>query len=168
MVHSNRKGSSMSDDTMLQEEQFVISYELLYVLHWLLKYEKTELSNLITQAFVKGYEEKLKQQDMYAQIQHTEDMQHSIVNFFNFLEHQIAAMSDTQTHKTIMHRNILKTLDQIDPKRFDYDTIKSTVMATADKIRPKNQDDAKDLFLKELLKQWNPKKEKNKGAVLDN
>ena len=67
-----------------------------------------------------------------------------------------------------MHRNILKTLDQIDPKRFDYDTIKSTVMATADKIRPKNQDDAKDLFLKELLKQWNPKKEKNKGAVLDN
>ncbi len=158
----------MSDETMLQEEQFVISYELLYVLHWLLKYEKIELSSLITQAFVKGYEEKLKQQDMYSQIQHTEDMQHSIVNFFNFLENQISVMNDTQTHKTIMNQNILKTLDQIDPKRFDYDTIKSTVMATADKIRPTNQDDAKDLFLKELLKQWDPAREKNKDAVLDN
>ncbi len=158
----------MSEDTMLHEEQFVISYELLYVLHWLLKYEKTELSNLITQAFIKGYEDKLKQQDLYAQIQHTDDMQHSIVNFFNFLEQHIATMNDTQTQKTIIHKNILKALDQIDPKRFDYDTIKSTVMATADKIRPKNQDDAKDLFFKELLKQWNPKKEKNKNATFDN
>lgn len=158
----------MSDETMLHDEQFVISYELLYVLHWLLKYEKTELSNLITQAFVKGYEEKLKEQDMYSKIQYSEEMQHSIVNFFNFLEHQISMMSDTQTHKTIMHQNIIKTLDQIDPERFDYDTIKSTVMATADKIRPKNQNDAKELFLKELLKQWNPKKEKSKGVCLDN
>lgn len=158
----------MSHETMLHDEQFVISYELLYVLHWLLKYEKTELSNLITQAFVKGYEEKLKEQDMYSKIQYSDDMQHSIVNFFNFLEHQIAAMNDTQTHKTVLHHNIIKTLDQIDPMRFDYDTIKSTVMATADKMKPKNQDDAKNLFLKELLKQWNPKKEKNKSVVLDN
>jgi hypothetical protein len=163
------KEAFMSHETMLHDEQFVISYELLYVLHWLLKYEKTELSNLITQAFIKGYEEKLKEQDLYSKIQHSDDMQNSIVNFFNFLEHQIAVMNDTQTHKTIMHQDIVKTLDKIDPERFDYDTIKSTVMATADKIKPtKNHDEAKNLFLKELLRQWNPKKEKNKGAVLDN
>lgn len=158
----------MSQDTMLQEEQFVISYELLYVLHWLLKYEKNELSSLITQAFIKGYEDKIKQQDMYMRIQYGEDMQQSIVNFFNFLEDQIATINDIQTHKKVIHQNIIKTLDQIDPERFDYETIKSTVMATADKIKPANQDDAKDLFLKELLKQWNPKKEKNKSATLDN
>ncbi|OGB86017.1 hypothetical protein A3J41_02385 [candidate division TM6 bacterium RIFCSPHIGHO2_12_FULL_38_8] len=158
----------MSDENMLHDEQFVISYELLYVLHWLLKYEKTELSNLITRAFIKGYEDKLKEQDMHSKITYSQDLQYSIVNFFNFLEHQMVAISDTQTHQTLLHHNIIKTLDQIDPKRFDYDTIKSTVMATADKLKPQNKHDAKDLFLKELLKQWNPKKEKDKSVLLEN
>lgn len=157
----------MSHENMFEEEQFVISYELLHVLHWLLKYEQAELSNLITQAFIKGYEEKLKQQDLYDQIQHSDDVQTSIVNFLNFLEQHIATITSSEHSKKIMHQNIIKTLDQIDPKRFDYDTIKSTVLATADKIKPKNQTDAKEVFLKELLKQWNPKKEKNKTTFLN-
>lgn len=157
----------MSHDNMLEEDQFVISYELLHTLHWLLKYEQTALANLITEAFIKGYEDKIKQQDVYTQIQHSDDVQSSIVNFFNFLEQHISTISNSESNKKIMHHNIIKTLDQIDPKRFDYDTIKSTVLATADKIKPENQTDAKNLFLKELLKQWNPKKEKNKTTFLN-
>lgn len=155
----------MKHENMLEEEQFVISYELLHILHWLLKYEEAELSKLITQSFIKGYEEKLLQQNMHEKIQHADDVQNSIVNFFNYLEHHIATIGNTENSKKIIHQNILKTLDKIDPKRFDYDTIKSTVLATADKIKPKNQDDAQQLFLKELLKQWNPKKEKNKTLL---
>lgn len=158
----------MSDETMLHEEQFVISYELLHLLHWLLKYEEVELSKLVTQAFVKGYEEKLKQQKLYDQMQHGDDVLNSIVDFFNFLEQHIATVSSTQHSITTIDHNIMKTLDQIDPKRFDYDTIKSTMLATADKIKPKNKNEAKDLFLKELLKQWDPKREKNKGLILEN
>ena len=157
----------MSHDNMFEEDQFVISYELLHILHWLLKYEQAGLSELITQAFVKGYEEKLKQQDLYAQIQHSDDVQNSIVHFFNFLEQHVATISNSENSKKIMHQNIIRTLDQIDPKRFDYDTIKSTVLATADKIKPKNQTEAKTLFLKELLKQWNPKKEKDSTTFLN-
>lgn len=158
----------MSDETMLHEEQFVISYELLHLLHWLLKYEEAELSKLVTQAFVKGYEEKLKQQNLYDQIQHGDDVLNSIVDFFNFLEQHIATIGSTQHSSKITDQHLMKTLDQIDPKRFDYDTIKSTVLATADKIKPKNKEEAKNLFLKELLKQWDPESEKNKGLILEN
>ena len=38
----------MKKDTLVQADQFVISYELLHVLYWLLKYEEDELSKLIS------------------------------------------------------------------------------------------------------------------------
>ncbi|MFA5998651.1 MAG: hypothetical protein WC747_01360 [Candidatus Babeliales bacterium] len=155
----------MKHDTFFEDDQFVISYELLHVLHWLLKYEEEEMSKLVTQAFIKGFEGKMKEPDMYAKIQHSDELQNSVVHFFNFLEHHTAALANTEGSKKIMDHNIIKTLDHIDPKRFDYETIKSTVLATADKIKPKNQTRAKELFLKELLRQWNPKKEKSNNTI---
>lgn len=154
----------MAHDHLLEEEQFVISQELLHILHWVLKYEEAELSRLITQAYIKGFEEKLKKQDVYHQIQQADDVQNSVVHFLSFLEHHIADITNQENSKKIMHQNVIKALDHIDPKRFDYETIKSTVLATADKIKPKNQHDAKQLFLKELLKQWNPKNDKDQKA----
>jgi hypothetical protein len=157
----------MSDENMLHEEQFVISYELLHAIAWLLQYEEDAFAKLVTQAFVQGYQDKFRQQDIHLQMQHGDDIQNSILNLFNFLEYHVAMINNAHSGAKIMDQNIIKTLDQIDPKRFDYDTIKSTVLATADKIKPKDKDEAKRLFLKELLKQWKPKKEKNNGAALN-
>jgi len=151
----------MKQDTFFEDDQFIISYELLHVLHWLLKHEEAELSRLVTQAFVKGFEDKIKQQDVYAKLQHSDDLQNSIVNFFSFLEDHVASISNVENSKKIIDHNIIKALDHIDPKRFDYETIKSTVRATAEKINPKSKTTPKELFLKELLKHWNPKKEKS-------
>jgi len=157
----------MAHDHLFEEEQFVISQELLHILHWLLKYEEAELSRLITQAYIKGFEDKLKKQDVYHQIQHSDDIQNSVVHFLSFLEHHVTTVTTQENSKKIMHQNVIEALDHIDPKRFDYETIKSTVLATADKIKPCNQHDAKKLFLKELLKQWNPKNDKDQKATLN-
>jgi hypothetical protein len=157
----------MSHDNFFEEEQFVISQELLHILHWLIKYQEAELSQIVTQAYFKGFEEKIKKQDMFDQIQESTDLQNSVVEFLNFLEHQIAVLNSQESSKTIMHPNVIETLDHIDPKQFDFETIKSTVIATADKIRPKNQTDAKKMFLKELLKQWEPKQNKDQKMVLN-
>jgi hypothetical protein len=157
----------MSHDNFFEEEQFVISQELLHILHWLIKYQEAELSQIVTQAYFKGFEEKIKKQDMFDQIQESTDLQNSVVEFLNFLEHQIAVLNSQENNKTIMHPNVIETLDRIDPKQFDFETIKSTVLATADKIKPKSQTDAKKLFLKELLKQWEPKTTKDQKMVLN-
>lgn len=159
----------MSHDNFFEEEQFVISQELLHILHWLIKYQEAELSHVVTQAYLKGFEEKVKKQDMFDQIQESSDLQNSVVDFFNFLEHQIAILNNQENHKTIMNPNVIQTLDKIDPKQFDFETIKSTVLATAEKInKPKNQTDAKKMFLKELLKQWEPKKQSKDQKMILN
>ncbi len=157
----------MSHDNFFEEEQFVISQELLHILHWLIKYQEAELSQIVTQAYFKGFEEKIKKQDMFDQIQESTDLQNSVVEFLNFLEHQIAVLNSQENNKTIMHPNVIETLDRIDPKQFDFETIKSTVLATADKIKPKSQTDAKKMFLKELLKQWEPKTTKDQKMIMN-
>ena len=157
----------MKHDTFYEDDQFVISYELLHVLHWLLKYETLELSKLVTDAFIKGCEDKIKHHDMYDKIQQSDELQNSIINFFNFLEEHIATISNSEDNKKIIDPYIIKALDHIDPKRFDYETIKSTVIATAEKMKPTNKRNSKELFFKELLKQWNPKKEKSKSLMIN-
>ncbi len=157
----------MSNEHFFEEEQFVISPELLHILHWLMKYEEAALSELVAQAYYKGFEEKIKKQDMYDQIQNSTDLQNSVVDFLNFLEHQISALNNQANTKTIIHPNVIDTLDRIDPKQFDFETIKSTVLATANKIRPKNNTDARKMFLKELLKQWEPKQSKDQKTIMN-
>lgn len=157
----------MSNEHFFEEEQFVISPELLHILHWLMKYEEAALSELVAQAYYKGFEEKIKKQDMYDQIQSSSDLQNSVVDFLNFLEHQISNLNNQAHTKTIIHPNVINTLDRIDPKQFDFETIKSTVLATADKMRPKNNADARKMFLKELLKQWEPKQSEDQKTIMN-
>ncbi|MBI2345038.1 hypothetical protein HYV10_03135 [Candidatus Dependentiae bacterium] len=157
----------MSNEHFFEEEQFVISPELLHILHWLMKYEEAALSELITQAYYKGFEEKIKKQNMFDEIEDATNLQNSVVDFLNLLENHITMLNNQSHTKTIVHPNVMDTLDRIDPKHFDFETIKSTVMATAEKIRPKNNNDAKKMFLKELLKQWEPKQSKDQKMILN-
>ena len=157
----------MSNEHFFEEEQFVISPELLHILHWLMKYEESALSELVAQAYYKGFEEKIKKQDMFDQIQDSTDLQNSVVDFLNFLENQVAILNNQENTKTIIHPNVMDALDRIDPKQFDFETIKSTVLATADKIRPKNNTDAKKMFLKELLRQWEPQQSEDQKTIMN-
>ena len=140
----------MSQDHLFEEEQFVISQELLLILHWLIKYQEAELSKIITQAYIQGFDDKVINSDAYHQLENSQDLQNSVVHFLTFLEHHIAHITHQKQHQTIMNPQVIQTLDRIDPKRFDYETIKLTVLATADKISSKNQHNAKNMFLKEL------------------
>lgn len=156
----NRGGYIMTQEELLeQNDQFVISYELLYILHWILKYEPSALKELVYKAFAKGIDDKMSHDDIVSQVQNSEDIQNSIVDFFAILEDHVNTITEEATTKHLMHNQILQTLTHIDPKRFNSDTIKSSMMATAEKIDVKNKIEAKQHLLKELLKQWNPKKD---------
>ncbi len=141
-----------------QDDQFVISYELLYIFHWILKYEQHAFKELVYRAFAQGIDDTSIRQDLASQVQNSEDMQNSIVDFFTVIEEYLRNIADEASTKNIMHNQVLKTLAHIDPKRFDPSTIKSSMVAAAEKIDVNNQSQAKEFLLKELLKQWNPKK----------
>jgi len=151
----------MARKTFLENnDQFIVSYELLYILQWLMTYEKEALAQLIHKAFAQG-SQATANYDNYDQAEEAEYLQNSVIDFFSFLEDEADNALQAESVKHIMQTNLLKTLDHIDSNIFDPAIIKASMMATAEKVRPQRNHLAKDFFLKELLKKWNPKKDKN-------
>lgn len=148
-------------------DQFIISYELLHVLYWLLKYEEAELSKLIHKSFTKGLKEKMKNHDALKELQLTEETQNSIIEFFSFMEQEILDLTDQENTK-LMNKEMIKDLDHFDPKQVDYSTVKETITKNATKLQTKKYSSkTRTHFLKELLKHWNPQKEKSKKTLLN-
>jgi len=146
------------------DDQFIVSYELLYILQWLLTYEKEAFAQLVHSSFIQG-SQHTNNEDC-DQIEEAEYLQNSVVDFFSFLEKEVSNISQEESIKHIMQKNLIKTLDHIDPKIFDSAIIQESMVATAEKVTPQRNHKAKDLFLKELLKKWSPKKESNKKHSL--
>lgn len=158
----------MAKKTFLEsDDQFIVSYELLHILQWLLTYEKEAFSHLVEQAYIQGLQTIKNNSEVYEQIEESEQLQNSVLDFFNFLEKEVSIVAQAESIKHIMQKNLLKTLDHIDPKVFDAAIIQESMQVTAEKINPARNHQAKDYFLKQLLKKWHPKKEKNKKHSLN-
>lgn len=142
------------------DDQFILSYELLYILQWLMTYEKEAFTQLIHKSFIQGSQDT--DHEAYDQFEEHEYLQNSIIDFFSFLEKEVQTIAESESLKHIMQKNLLQTLDHIDPKIFDPAIIKESMMVTAEKVHLTGKRQVKDLFLKELLKKWHPKKDKNK------
>lgn len=156
----------MNDKKFLEnEDQFVVSYELLYILQWLMMYEKDALAQLVHKAFVQGSQTAQEQYEAHDIDEENAYLQHSVIDFFSFLENEVEDVAQAESIKHIMQTNLIKTLDHIDPKIFDPAIIKASMMATAEKVAPESNHQAKDYFLKQLLRKWTPKKDQNKKHI---
>src|SRR3989339_1016648 len=159
----------MTKKTFLEsDDQFIVSYELLHILQWLLTYEKEAFTQLVEQAYMQGSQNinNSNDNDFDEQTEESEYLQNSVLDFFNFLEKEVTLIANAESIKHIMQKNLLKTLDHIDPKVFDPAIIQESMQVTAEKVNPERNHQAKDYFLKALLKKWHPKKEKNKKHSL--
>jgi len=156
----------MNEKTFLEnDDQFIVSYELLYILQWIMTYEQEALKNLVHKAFVQGSQVQYSQHD--DQFEKPENLQSSVLDFFSFLEHQVDHLAQTDSMPYTLQKNLHQTIGHIDPKLFDPALIQTTMMRTAEKAHlQKNDHVVKEIFLKELLKKWQPKKDKNKKHSL--
>ncbi|MBI2353003.1 hypothetical protein HYV11_02035 [Candidatus Dependentiae bacterium] len=155
----------MKKDILAQNDQFIISYELLHVLYWLLKYEEVELSKLINKSFNKGIQEKMQNKNAFSEMQLTEKMQNSIVDFFTFMEQEILDIADQEASKNI-HKDAIKDLDHVDPKEIDHSLIKETIVKNLAKLQNKTYNkQTRTLFLKDLLRHWKPAKKALKKSA---
>jgi hypothetical protein len=151
----------MNQKTFVEhEDQFIVSYELLYMLQWIMTYEQQALIEIIHKAFVQG-SQVTHNASISDQFEQGEYVQNSVVDFFSFLEMHVQNIAEQESMKHIMQNSLLKTLDHIDPHNFDPALVRASMMATAEKVTPQQNHQAKAFFLKQLLKKWNPH-DKNK------
>ena len=148
----------------LDNGQFIISYELLQLLEWLLHHEQDMLKQLVLAALEQGLQKKLLQASRQTseQIQKAgEEMKQSAVDFFTLLESlMIEAVHERKAQDTVS-RSLIPALDHMDLRLYDPHTMSQSVAKVHTAIHKKNGEKPEEVLYRELLKRWKPAKKAN-------
>lgn len=142
--------------------QFVISYELLCLLRWLLENDVDKLKKMVSKALATGLREDIRQfeqlGDVNADPAMVEEVQHSIVEFFSMLETLLLESMKEQAVQRAAEKKLMEKIDHIDSTICDDATVRSSIEKATAKSDLHPKENAHDLLYKELLKRWKPTK----------
>jgi hypothetical protein len=152
----------MKDDMMTPtNNQFVISYELLHLLQWIVEHGSHELKQLVGKALAAGLRERMHHAD--ADMHIAEEMQDSIVDFFSLLEGLLIETVNEQAMLKAHEKNLMPALEHIDSTVCDTATVRSSLEKATTKMTKNPNANAQQLLFEELLKRWKP----NKKAMMN-
>lgn len=142
---------------MINDNQLTVSYELLYLMQWLLEHEPAQLKKLIVQALRTGLKENIQSTES-AELRNTDDIQYSIVDFLALLETLLHEAINEENMKRIMEKKLMPAIDQIDNQECDQATVDFSVEKASSKLENNPQANPQEVLFKELLKCWKPTK----------
>ena len=141
------------------EDHYVISYELICLLKWLVEKDKEKLKHVVSKALSSGLKHTIKQKKSLDQEEYIlEDIQDTILDFFGTLESIILESLSEQTIKKAIENNLMPTIDKIDSTVCDDATVRFSIEKATSKIEQNPQENAHDRLYEELLKRWKPNK----------
>lgn len=142
------------------DNQFVVSYELLQLIKWLLEFEQEALKKVIQKAISTGFQEKNnKKISGMIDSQSNQEIQFAIIDFFTMLEILLYESINENKIKNTFQKNLVPAVNNIDSKVYNNYDVK-TLNASINKAKNNSttKDSAKEIFCKELLKRWKPTK----------
>lgn len=142
---------------MVNDNQLTVSYELLYLVQWLLENESDALKKLINHALENGLKQDL-QTAINSELKNTEDIQYSIVDFLALLETLLHENISEQNMRRIMEKKLMPAIDNIDNKECDKATVDFSVEKATSKIENNPEQNPQEILFQELLKCWKPNK----------
>lgn len=138
-----------------QAEQLTLSYELLYLLQWLIEQDQETVKAFIEEAVRRkqAFEREQKESVYFA---HDDELQQTLVDFFAMLDTFLYEALEVESVNKAVQKNLLPSLNQIDAAAWDIGTIQSSVDEVTAHLDEHPEHNAKDVLYKELLKQWEP------------
>ncbi len=143
------------------DNQFVISYELICLLQWILEHESELFKQLIHRAMESGIKEEALSLDHESDdngMPTIDDIQEIIIDFFELCDTLMAEVQHEQSVKKAIEKNLMPAIDQIDSRLCDYATVRSSIDNTAAQLDHSPNASAKETLFREILKQWKPNK----------
>lgn len=141
-----------------KDEQFVISYELLCLLRWLVENDADKLKKMIERAAIRGLTEKIEQIRTYSDSKALEDAHENMFEFFNVLESMLADTIQEQIANQAFERQLMPAIEQIDTTACDDNIVQISLEKAHSKIAHNPDKNPQDILLKEILKNWKPSK----------
>lgn len=149
----------MTNDFM-DNQQFVVSYELLQLLEWLSQYEHEALKKMIHRAFQHGlgHELTIHARKTARDKEHSgERMKQNVVDFFSLLEILMSEIMQEKETSHVLTKSMISAIDKVDTRMYDPASIERSV-AKACSAPKKTGENPHEVLYKELLKRWKPAK----------
>ena|SRR3990167_1166772 len=149
------------------EDQFVLSHELVQLMDWIVKYNPEGLKKVIEVARSRAYAKKITKNKRVvydSDIYEYDELQDSIMNFFELLEKSLLEVENESISSSVIQKHLLPAMERVDVSACDELMVNDCATVAANKVKKQPSRDAEDLFLKELLKRWKPRSSiKNKN-----
>ena len=143
----------------LQENQLIVSAELLYLLQWIVDNESSAIKKIIARSLKKGLKKQLlevrqkKENNIPA-----EDIHNSIVEFLGSLEILLSESMDEDSTKRVLQKLMVPSIENIDSSICNNDVVSYSLEEASSKVEEDPNLNPKDVLFKEILKNWNPHK----------
>ncbi len=135
-------------------EHFIVSYQLLQLLRWLVEHEPEMLRRLVVKALRNGFNELLMQQE----VESDEQVQQHILDFFSLLEAFLCDVVTENDTRRGLQRSLIPAIDRIDTTACDAYLVAQSIDKAAALIEDNPCQDPKEVLCRELLKRWKPAK----------
>ncbi len=135
--------------------QLTISYELLYLLQWLIEHDDSRLKQMITKALALGLREEMQKTEKSNELV-DEMCYQTIIDFFELMEELLAESIGEHIEKKAREKNLMPVIDQIDSTVCDDATMRFSIERTTTKIENDPDINPQEQLFKELLKSWQP------------
>lgn len=140
------------------DTHFVMSYELLTLLQWLVDFEQDALKQMIERSLQHGLQHHLQNAPTAQEKKRAaNDLQESIVDLFSVLEAMLYESMKEDESQRVLQSHMMPALKYIDTSACDASVVNMSV-AKASAASKNGAMDAKEALCKELLKRWKPGK----------
>lgn len=140
----------------MNNSQFVLSYELLVLLRWIVDHDIEKLKKIIGKALKSGLQEELQLLDNTEDVSELNDLQHSITDFLSSMESLLIETSSEHIKEKARQQKLLPDVDRIDTTICDDTTVRSSLEKATATIADNPDANAKEQLFKEILKRWKP------------
>ncbi len=165
-----------------------LSFELVYLMKWLLQHEKKMLNALVKHAIKNGFAHDLKKINDHNHTETADQFYTTILDFLVFFEDTLINNLDSITLDQETERSILPAIKKMDNGNFDIQTMRASIQQTKEVLsqtqknhtqkqaqstleptgsqslsqqhtQPEpSQEEVKKLLFEHILKNWNPSK----------
>ena len=140
----------------MNNSQFVLSYELLLLLRWLIDHDEEKIKKIIGNALKSGLQQELQELSNTEDVSELADLQHSITDFLSTMEALLIDTASEHIKEKARQQKLLPSVDQIDTTLCDDTTVRFSVEKATSELSENPDANAKELLFNEILKRWQP------------
>jgi len=156
-MNTNDNGSSKNN------AQFVLSYELLALLRWLVDHHEETLKNIVGHAMSSGLHEELQKLEHAQDATYLHEIQHSITDFLTTLEALLIETVSERIRQKSQYKDLAPAVEKIDSTICDQALVDVSIEEATTKLEMNPKANPKELLFKELLRRWKPADSKMKN-----